>query len=227
MRSLFPFFWQPAGVVPSLADLPVTDSVLAKNDVTNSVSGKNSGPHPLIVAELSGGKIIGDLRLAVTGDDVVIGGIQTVAGCDNFRELQNHYALHRRRFRIPKYRRGTALLLGTANSDNYYSWMLESLSRWKMLQAAGWSKYDFVLLHSRPTRFQDETLDRLEVPTAKRLRPSKNFIHQFERLVVPAMPYPLRQIAPWTCEWARSLFPERSGGRSGFISPGAAHRGGG
>jgi capsular polysaccharide biosynthesis protein len=104
--------------------------------------------------------------------------------------------------------------VGTANSDNYYSWMLESLPRWRMIQASGWADYDLVLLHSRPARFQDETLNRLGVPVAKRLRLSKNFVYQFECLVVPEMPYPLRQITPWTCEWLRSLFPERAGGPS-------------
>lgn len=212
MRSLFPFFWQPAGVVPSLADLPLADCVTAKADVTKSIDGNASGQHPLIVAELAGGKIIGDLRLAATADDVVIGGIQTVAGCDNFHDLQNHYALHRRRFRIPRYWRGTALLLGAAASGNYYHWLLDSVPRWKMLQAAGWANYDFVLLHSRPSRFQEETLDRLGVPAARRLRPSKNFVHQFERLVVPVMPFPTWQVARWACDWVRSLFPERRSG---------------
>ena len=209
MRSAFPFFWQPKGVVSSLEALPLSSQVLKKSDVTLAVSGKNSGPHPLIVAELASGKIIGDLRLAATQDDVVIGGIQTVVGCD---ALQNHYALWRRRFRIPKYWRGKALLLGADNGDNYYHWLLDTLPRWELLRAANYEDYDYVLLHSRTAHFQDEILDRLKVPVKKRLRCSKNFVHQFERLVVPTMPYPLRQVAPWACEWLRSLFPDRCGG---------------
>ena len=80
MRSAFPFFWQPKGVVASLENLPAAGDVLQKNDVTFGASGKDSSSHPLMVAALAGGKIIGDLRLAVTRDDVVIGGIQTVFG---------------------------------------------------------------------------------------------------------------------------------------------------
>jgi capsular polysaccharide biosynthesis protein len=209
MRSIFPFFWRPSGVVSSLAELPVSDKVLAIKDVSISFSGKKSGEHPLLVAELAGGKIIGDLRLATTSDDVVIGGVQTVFACD---DLPNHYALRRRRFRIPKYRRGKALLLGAANSDNYYHWLLDSLPRWKILQAAKFLDYDFVLLHSRPAQFQDEILDRLNVPPAKRLRCGKNFVHQFEKLVVPTMPFPLEKVAPWVCAWLRSLFPEKISG---------------
>jgi capsular polysaccharide biosynthesis protein len=203
------FFWKPAGVVPSLADLPVSEKVPSKKDVSIAVSGKSSAQHPLIVAELAGGKIIGDLRLAATADDVVIGGVQTVFGC---ADLPNHYSLHRRRFRIPKHWNGTALLLGGDNGDNYYHWLMDTLPRWKMLQAANHVEYDYVLLHSRTANFQEEMLDQLKIPAAKRLRCSKNFVHQFDRLVVPSMPYPLRQIAPWVCDWLRSFFPDQRGG---------------
>lgn len=209
MRSAFSFFWQPKGVVASLENLPSAGDVLQKNDVTLAVSGENSSSHPLIVAALAGGKIVGDLRLAATRDDMVIGGIQTVFGC---ADLNGHYALNRRRFRLPKFRHGTALLLGAANSDNYFHWLLDSLPRWKLLQAAGWRDYDFVLLHSQPRQFQDETLDWLGVPAAKRLRCSKNFVHQFERLVVPAMPFPLEEVSAWACAWLRALAPQKASG---------------
>jgi len=209
MRPLFPFFWRPRGVVPSLEDLSPADKVVAKHDVSLSVSGKNSGHHPLIVAELAGGRIIGDLRLVANADDAVVGAVQGLSGST---DSCNHYLLHRRRFRLPRNRRGTALLLGAANSDNYYHWLLDSLPRWRMLQAAKYADYDYVLLHSQPHHFQDETLDRLNVPTAKRLRCNKNFVYQFDRLVVPAMPFPDWGITPWACEWVRSLFLERSGG---------------
>jgi capsular polysaccharide biosynthesis protein len=212
MRVQVPFFWQPSGVVSSVADLTVSDAVPAKKDVTALIRQTISDPHPLLVAELAGGKIIGDLRLAATRDDVVVGGMQLVSGCQNFDELKNHHTLRRRRFRIPRYRRGTALLLGAANSDNYYHWLLETLPRWRLLQAAGYRACDFILLHSRPQPFQTETLVRMDLPPAKILRPSKNFVHQFDRLVVPAMPFPLRQVAAWACEYVRILFPERGGG---------------
>lgn len=217
-----PFFWQPRGVVSSLAHLALSGKVLAKNDVTLSICGNNSGNHRLIAAELADGKIIGDLRLAATCDDVVIGGIQTVAGCD---DLQNHYALHRRRFRIPTYWHGRALLLGADNGDNYYHWLMDTAPRWKILQAAGHREYDHILLHSRTGHFQDEMLDRLNVPVKKRLRCSKNFVHQFERLVVPTMPYPMRQVAPWVCDWLRSYFPDRAGGPERiYLSRGRARK---
>jgi capsular polysaccharide biosynthesis protein len=204
-------FWQPGGCVASLDNLETAHGMIGKVDLTSALRGVDARPdnNPLLVAELAGGKIIGDLRLASTRDDAAIGGVQTVFACD---DLPNHYALRRRRVRVPKFRPGKALLLGAANSDNYFHWLLESVPRWKMLQAARHLEYDNVLLHSRPASFQDEILDRIGVLPTKRLRCGKGFAHQFERLVVPAMPFPLWQTAPWACEFVRSLFPERGGG---------------
>lgn len=211
MKGLFNrFFWQPGGCVPALENLDATHGMIGRADVTSVLRGAaGADNHPLLVVELAGGKIVGDLRLAATCDDVVIGGIQTVFACD---DLPNHYALRRRRFRVPKFHPGKALLMGAANSDNYYHWLLESVPRWKMLQAAGHQEYDHVLLPGWPANFQDEILGRLGVPPEKWLRCDKNFVHQFERLVVPAMPFPLWQIPPWACAPARALFPERGGG---------------
>ncbi len=163
----------------------------------------------MLVVELKEGKLIGDLRLVATADDIAVGTLQSLFGCT---EPHNHYLLKRRRFRLPQRRRGTALLLATTNSDNYYHWLLDSLPRWKMLQAAGWSDYDWVLLPGKSVPFQDEMLNRLDVPRTKRLRCSKNCVHQFERLVVPAMPFPLEEVAPWVCDWVSSLFPGKAGG---------------
>lgn len=202
------WLWKPAGFVPSLDALEESHGVAAKWDVTAAVTGSKEG-NPLAVVELAGGKIIGDLRMVATGDDIVIGGMQSLPpGVDP----ANHYLARRRRFRMPKFRRGTALLLGAANSDNYYHWMVDSVPRWKMFEAANRLNYDFVLLHPKPSRFQEEVLDRLNVPKAKRLRCAKYFVHQFERLVVPSIPFPPEQIAPWSCSYLRSLFPETSSG---------------
>lgn len=209
MRTIFPFFWQPKGVVPSLADLPLSAEVPRKKDVTAAVAGSLAGAYPLIVAELAGGKIVGDLRLAATAGDLVIGDIQAIFGMDL---VNGGHSLQRRRFRLPRRRAGTALLLGASNSDNYYHWLVDSLPRWPMLQAAGWREFDYVLLHSAPCAFQDETLDWVGVPPARRLRCSKNFLHQFDRLIVPSMPFARKTVPAWVAPWLRSLAPAGPGG---------------
>jgi capsular polysaccharide biosynthesis protein len=94
------------------------------------------------------------------------------------------------------------------------------------LQAAGCADFDFVLLHGRPGRFQDEILDLLKVPPAKRLHCSKNYVHQFERLIVPAMPFPCEEVPPdWVCTWLRSLFPPaKTGPKKIYLSRRGAPR---
>lgn len=214
--------WRPSGLVRSLAQLEAKHGLLAQFDVTPQVMGAAAGSRPLTVAELAGGKVVADLRLAVTRENVVVGGLQSIFADP---EAVNHYALRRRRWRLPRHRRGTALLLGVSNGDNYYHWMLDALPRWHLAQAAGLGDYDFVLLPAKPARFQEETLDRLKVPARRRLRCSKNMVHQFERLVVPAMPFPVEEVTPWACAWVRSLFPEPgTGPEKLYLARGAGRR---
>jgi capsular polysaccharide biosynthesis protein len=216
------FFWRPGGCVPSLTHPDLADDTIARGELSPETMSKNCANHPLAVIELPDGKVIGDLRLVATRHDVVIGGLQSIFGS---ADPQNHYALQRRRFRLRQYRRGTALLIGTSNGDNYYHWLLDDLPRWKILEAAKLPDYDFVLLPEQAARFQEETLDRLQVPEVKRLRCAKNFVHQFERLIVPAMPFPVEEVAAWACDWVRSLFPEKgSGPEKLYLSRGAAGR---
>lgn len=200
------FWWGPAGFLPSPVSLAASHGLTGNWNVTMAVTGLKE-EDPLNVFELAGGKIIGDLRMVATAGNVAIGGLQSLFSCS---DPDNHYLLNRRRVRLSKYRRGTAVLLGAANSDNYYHWMVDSVPRWKMVLAANQLNYDFVLLHPKPSRFQEEVLDRLNVPTAKRLRCSKYFVHQFERLVVPAKrPH---ETDAWVCSYLQSLFPEKSPG---------------
>jgi Glycosyltransferase 61 len=220
-KIIRPVFWKPKGCVPSLELLNWTQGIISKQDVTALVGGETS--YPLMVVELADGKVIGSVRMAATAGDVVAGGLQSLHGkngpCD-------HYLLKPRlRCRLLKYRQGRALLLASNAGGNYYHWLLESMPRWKMIQAANYSEYEFVLLPGQASPFEDELLDRLGIPPNRRLRCSKNFIHQFERLVVPAMPFPHRQVPAWVCAWVRSLFPNSSSGPEKiFISRGGRRR---
>jgi capsular polysaccharide biosynthesis protein len=206
MRKLF---WKAAGCVTSLESLETSHGVVAKHNVTAALGAPYPKEHPLTVVELASGKIIANLRLAATEKDIVIGGIQCLYDCV---EPQKHFLLHRSRCRIPRFRRGTALLLGQGVGGGYYHWLVDSLPRWRVLQAAGYVNYDYVLLPDRLLPFEEEMLDVLKIPRAKRLPCSKNFVHQFERLVVPVMPAPIWKVPAWVCAWLRSLFPVQNGG---------------
>jgi len=189
--------------------LDESHGVVAKHDVSEAIGAPGPKEYSLTAVELSRGKIIANLRLAATETDVVIGELQSLYDCV---EPQKHFLLHRSRFRIPKYRRGRALLLGHGVGGGYYHWLVDSLPRWKILQAAGYVDYDYVLLPDSLLPFEEEMLDLLKIPRVKWLRCSKNFVHQFERLVVPVMPAPVWEVPAWVCAWLRSLFPVQNGG---------------
>jgi capsular polysaccharide biosynthesis protein len=125
---------------------------------------------------------------------------------------ENHPALRRLNLRIPRRRQGRALLLGTKEAGNYYHWMLDCLPRWKLMAEAGFKDYDHVLLNTDTLRksFCRDILDRLGVPVGKRLHCSTLFLHEFDELVVPSMPFPKWEVAAWACEWVSSLFTERN-----------------
>jgi hypothetical protein len=216
-----PIFWKPKGCVPSLELLNTAHGIISKQDVTALVGGEAS--YPLTVVELAGGKVIGSVRMAATTGDVVMGGLQSLHGKN---EPCDHYLLKPRlRCHFLKYRQGRALLLGSNAGENYYHWLLDSIPRWRLMQAANYSEYDFVLLPEKASPFEDELLDVLEIPSARRLRCSKHLIHQFERLVVPVMPFPCRRVSAWACAWVRSLFPNKSSGSEKiFISRGGRRR---
>src|SRR5215469_6249442 len=216
-----PIFWKSKGCVPSMELLDGSHSVVSKQDVTASIGGQTS--YPQTVVELADGKVIGSLRMAATAGDVVIGGLQ---GLHESPNPCDHYLLKpRTRVRFLKYRRGRALLMGCGAGGNYFHWLMDSVPRWKILQSANYSEYDFVLLPENASPFEDELLDLLKILPDRRLRCSKNFVHQFERLVVPAMPFPRYQVPAWVCAWLRSLFPNQgSGPEKIFISRGGWRR---
>ena len=79
-------------------------------DVTEAVGGIKE-QHPLPVVELRDGKVIGDLRMVATADDVVVGKLQALF---NLEDPLNHYLMQRRRFRMFSGRRIKRCLEGPA-----------------------------------------------------------------------------------------------------------------
>lgn len=203
MKLANPFFLRPKDCPRAWTDL---DGVLSLKDVTAAL-GAPDNQHRLLVAELAGGKVMGELKLALTRTGRAVGGVQALVG--EWRP-ESHPSLRRFNLRIARRRRGRALLLGTKESGNYYHWMLDCLPRWKLLVEAGFKDYDHVLLTTDTKSFSKDILDRLGVPVAKRLSCSTLFLHEFDQLVVPAMPFPKWEVAAWTCEWVSSLFNERN-----------------
>lgn len=199
MLSPQQFFWRPRGVVSSLGEYKIGPLTA----IDPQKLPRQDSNTPLFVAELPGGKVIGNTLLAVTSDDQVLGGVQGLTGC---AEPEKHWLLHRRRFRFPRKTRGTALLLAM-NGDNYFHWCFESVPRLKLAQLAGLdlSRIDWVVLSEGAPKFQEEMLQMLGIRPEKFMRCSKWNVLQFDKLIVPSMPLSLSGFVP---EWMRNFLRE-------------------
>ena len=202
--------WSPSGEPVDWDRLDAETSKLSHVDLTERLTVRTASGHRLRVVELPGGKTIDDLRLAATSGDRVIGGIQSLFG---WNAQGKHYLLTRRRPRLKRFYKGRALLLGVANADNYYHWMLDCLPRWKMLMEAGFNEFDHVLMPAHGAVFQEEMTGILKIPADKLMRCRKRWVHEFERLVVPSMPFPVEEPAGWAVAWIRSLLTQPDPGK--------------
>jgi hypothetical protein len=201
------FFWHPQSLIPSLAAFRPEKSAAGGSlvDLTLRVGPEVQPGHSLVVANLPGGKVIGDTIMVATAADEVFWGMQGLT----VNPLQeDHWMLHRRRFRMPRRVRGTALLL-SMNGENYYHWCMDSLPRWRLLREAGWDagRADHVVLSNAAPAYQEQMLPVLGVPREKWLRCSKWEVLQFDRLIVPSMPVSISGLTmPWMRDFLRTTF---------------------
>jgi len=201
------FLWRPRKVLSSLAELGACTRDVGGSlaDVGRSTSCTTADGRRLVVAELPKGKIIGDTLLVATRDDVVIGGLQGLAGST---EPEHHWVVRKRRFRLPRQLPGTALLVAS-NPGNYYHWLFDSVPRLGLLELSRWraEEAEWVIVGRSDLRSHSETLDILRIPATKRLACSKWTVLQFDRLIVPDMPSPRAGgSARWVSEFLRSRF---------------------
>ncbi len=157
------------------------------------------------VAELRDAKVIGDMRLAATAVDVVLGDLQFLHGA---ADPARHWVLEQVRFRLPQKLRGTAMLLEASNGDNYYHWLFHSLPRLRLLELAGYAfnEVEHFLLKHDEFRFHTQSLDLLGIPAARRRRCAKRKILQVERLLATSMPGPVGEPPLWISQYLREKF---------------------
>ncbi len=183
--------------------------------------------HPLSVAELRPGKVVGDALLVATAGDVVAGEVQTLFG---EADPARHWVLRRCRFRAEVPLAGTSVLLAAAGGGNYYHWLFESLPRLRLLELGGWDRHqaDQFLLNQVPQAFHEQTLELLGIAPEQRRRCAKARVLRCAHLVVPSPPAPLIEFPRWLCEYLRQSFlpaarPAPAGQRL-FVSRRRAHR---
>ena len=211
-RSLF---WVPRGCVPETRLLPQlakagkTHSGVTVRDVhappPASEGAENQESQRLFVAEVNPGKVVGDVSLVATVDDIVAGDIQ---GLSCVSEPTEHWRLKRCRYRRPARINGISAILAAPAGATYYHWLMESLPRLQLLEWAGFDLFQFdrFLLNEKPHRFHLETLDILKIPPAKRHWTRKAQTLQCEYLVAPYLPAHRKFFPLWVADFLRKRF---------------------
>ncbi len=172
----------------------------------SSPAGVEIEPGRWHLAELPQGKVVGDLRLAVTAEDEVLGQLQALHG---IADPAAHWVTRQLRLRRPWRLRGAVVTLAAAAGANYYHWLFDSVPRFHLLRLSGMDleSVDFFLINESDRTFDLDSLQMLGIPAERTFRCSKRQIIVAERLFVPPMPTPLPgQIAPWVCEFLRASF---------------------
>jgi hypothetical protein len=78
------FFWQPKGCCPSLRLWhPANRAELARYRVLKYAELDPGDGYRGYVAELRGAEVVGDIKLVVTAEDVVLGDLQFLQGATN------------------------------------------------------------------------------------------------------------------------------------------------
>ena len=152
--SLGDFLWSPRDACLDLARPQPNEVVeLRKNRVEALVRVSPQPECDCYVAELAGGKVIGNTKLVSTAINTVIGDIQFLYGATRPDE---HWILSQHRLRFPQRLARKAAVLAASNAENYYHWLFDSLPRLHLLELAGHAldEIDFFLLDDSKRAFQ-------------------------------------------------------------------------
>jgi capsular polysaccharide biosynthesis protein len=207
-RPLRRFFWKPGGVIAHpLEWLPAQSNAGAGIGRFRQLqpAQDSAANHICYFAELSRAKIVGDVSLVATRDDLVLGDLQGLHGS---ADPAGQWIIKRRRFRRPKKLPGKALLLAAAPGANYFHWIFESVPRWHLAELAGidLKSVDWILVNQLSTDFHHDSMDKLGIPREKRYRCSKSELLEVESLLLPSAPALAGACPAWVCDFLRRKF---------------------
>jgi tetratricopeptide (TPR) repeat protein len=107
--------------------------------------------------------------------------------------------------------KGKVAILSSLFNDAYFHWMVDLLPRAELLRLSGidLAEINYFLVNNR-WPFQREALEKLAIPADRILDPADYPHIQAEHLIVPSFPAAISWMPPWTCEFLRRLFGERT-----------------
>lgn len=106
----------------------------------------------------------------------------------------------------PQHLAGNGALLSVAGGSMFCHWLLNLLSRLRLLEAAGWpiERLDWIAVNEQTYPYQIETLELLGIPRHKLIVSNPDYRHiTADRLIVPSR---VDRATPWMCQTLRRLF---------------------
>ena len=134
-----------------------------------------------------------------------------------FENIKKNIVLTKGTSKIKKKIDGTlfSLLTGGAGNFNYWHWLFDVLPRFKIFQnILDIKTIDFFLLPNLNKKFQNESLDLIGIPEAKRLSSLKNRHIECNKIITTDHPYVIRNNASqelldlpqWILSWLKETF---------------------
>ena len=108
-----------------------------------------------------------------------------------------------------------SLLTGGAGNNNYWHWLFDVLPRIKIItNVFDFNNIDFFLLPNTNKRFQEESLDLINIPQKKRLSSGKFRHLECDQIISTEHPYvinndasnEIQNLPHWIIEWLRETF---------------------
>lgn len=156
------------------------------------------------VAEIPRGRLLDEHTWTVAPPDTFLEDF-----CYNGHDRQCHV---RRiiKLRPVRFLPGRTLNLCSAYAAiNFFHFTLDALSRWDLVQRAGytWDDFDRVILPRFDSPMARRIISAIGVPREKTLRMNRREQFECEILIQPSFPGPLGCIPSWVVEFYRHLFP--------------------
>jgi capsular polysaccharide biosynthesis protein len=123
--------------------------------------------------------------------------------------IENHPIFSRLRLPEAQHLPGrTAIAVTPEAPGNYYYWLIDLLSRFALIKAAGggaWDPYARFLINGTGARYEGASLAAMEVPLDKILYVNASDRFQIDHATIPSMDDSSKAIAPWKVRVLREL----------------------
>ena len=127
-------------------------------------------------------------------------------GCKNY-DWSQHQVFSLQELPPLKIINGRVAVLSGLSGNVYFHWMVDILPRFEILrQNIDLDSIDFFLINSRQQKFQQETLEKLEIHPDKIIESDQISYLQASSLIVPSFPSPVGWTVPSTIQFLRNLF---------------------